>query len=408
MIYLTDKHQLSHYGKITRYTPIGDTDALLFIEGSNYGVYLRNIRSYVMIPKTDSIFTDKSPDCLDKVALMAEKKTFTVNKSVLSQKSSFFRNILQKYNNVVSENTPVDLNGIFTGAQLEAVLLTIEAGICRVLSLEQAKTLLRVARDRYDLELYADASARIAECLEGNTKEFLFAIRKARGAREIDYTTCAAMLATGIDINVSFGNHCDGKTCLFEDNALSYATKQGDVELIKWLLDHGANPNVYRYESPLLIACSTHNVKIVQLLLEAGVDPNENDGFAMIKTVECVSHYSQKNAADIMKLLLDFGYTAKEPPAIAKWLHTIDRPSTTIQQFYRMWKNQNSKLDQAYTIGATVSVLSDHLPPELGMHIGKFFDRTTGGRLARVSKDAAKTAKEAQERQKLSLKTVIK
>ncbi|HKN24462.1 MAG TPA: ankyrin repeat domain-containing protein [Candidatus Acidoferrum sp.] len=65
-------------------------------------------------------------------------------------------------------------------------------------------------------------------------------------------------------------------------NALTGAVASGHTEIVKWLLENGANPN-YRYGpgySPLLTAAANGHLEIVKLLLAHGADPRAatNDG----------------------------------------------------------------------------------------------------------------------------------
>ena len=65
-------------------------------------------------------------------------------------------------------------------------------------------------------------------------------------------------------------------------NALTGAVASGHTEIVKWLLQNGANPN-HRYGagySPLLSAAANGHLEIVKLLLAHGADPHAttNDG----------------------------------------------------------------------------------------------------------------------------------
>ena len=51
------------------------------------------------------------------------------------------------------------------------------------------------------------------------------------------------------------------------------ATRNGDIQRVQELLENGANPNVKDYDgsTPLTIAVSRQDIKIVRLLLETAV-----------------------------------------------------------------------------------------------------------------------------------------
>jgi uncharacterized protein len=65
-------------------------------------------------------------------------------------------------------------------------------------------------------------------------------------------------------------------------NALTGAVASGHSEIVKWLLDHGAEPN-YRYAAgytPLLTAAANGHLEILKALLDHGADlhAKTNDG----------------------------------------------------------------------------------------------------------------------------------
>ncbi|MDQ7055090.1 MAG: ankyrin repeat domain-containing protein [Persephonella sp.] len=68
----------------------------------------------------------------------------------------------------------------------------------------------------------------------------------------------------------------------YEGAPLHVAVKEGDAELVKYLLEKGADPNGKGAfgETPLHIAVDRGYLDIVQLLLERGADPNaqSNEG----------------------------------------------------------------------------------------------------------------------------------
>jgi ankyrin repeat protein len=66
--------------------------------------------------------------------------------------------------------------------------------------------------------------------------------------------------------------------------ALHLLSKRGDVTAVKWLLEHGANPDVRWAHwnadvTPLHLAAAQGHAEVVRLLLDAGADPHIRDSF---------------------------------------------------------------------------------------------------------------------------------
>ncbi len=59
------------------------------------------------------------------------------------------------------------------------------------------------------------------------------------------------------------------------ERALCAAAKRGHGNIVKMLLDNGADPNASgNGDVPLYVACGNPRLSIVELLLDAGTDPN--------------------------------------------------------------------------------------------------------------------------------------
>ena len=84
-------------------------------------------------------------------------------------------------------------------------------------------------------------------------------------------------------------------------NALIYATDGGYINIVRLLLDKGADINVKdRYDAtPLIIATENEDTDMVQLLLDRGANTNiqESDGYTAFSTAV------ENGSADIVKLL---------------------------------------------------------------------------------------------------------
>ncbi|KAF4852504.1 Ankyrin repeat and KH domain-containing protein 1 [Colletotrichum siamense] len=105
-------------------------------------------------------------------------------------------------------------------------------------------------------------------------------------------------------------------------NPLVIASGKGDLEVMKLLLEHGADPNAIRYHrhsirqsifisTPLLSALERGNVEAARLLLEHGADPNlkaqsrprtRTDSRPLLQAIRC-----ERNDTEMVELLLDYG-----------------------------------------------------------------------------------------------------
>jgi ankyrin repeat protein len=129
-------------------------------------------------------------------------------------------------------------------------------------------------------------------------------------------------------------------------SALHWAVYHQDVELVDWLLEHGADVSVSNDfgSTPLAQASILANARIIELLLEAGADPNERgqDGQTPLMVV---ARTSNTQAA---KILLEGGANVN---AIEEW-----RGQTAL-----MWaaaQRQKQMVELLLSAGAEVDVLS--------------------------------------------------
>lgn len=111
------------------------------------------------------------------------------------------------------------------------------------------------------------------------------------------------LLLYGADVN---------KTChpkLDQKRALHYAVMKGNIEMIKILLDAGADtrqPEEFRFP-PLEFAVAHDKLEVCKVLLEYGADPNEVNGEGCTSLQIACSNEELKNKLAIIKALLENG-----------------------------------------------------------------------------------------------------
>lgn len=101
-------------------------------------------------------------------------------------------------------------------------------------------------------------------------------------------------LANYKDIN---HKNSDGETLL------SYAVDLGHYEIVEFLLDAGANPELGGWTSPLNLSCINGMKEIVELLIVAGSDVNQK----LDKDTTALMSASRKGHIDIVKMLINVG-----------------------------------------------------------------------------------------------------
>lgn len=80
---------------------------------------------------------------------------------------------------------------------------------------------------------------------------------------------------------------CDGR----KHTALSEASSQGHIDIVKYLLENGADPNSQSDtgRSPLWRAAFNGHIEVVKILLEAGANPQFRDKVSMESAFDIAS-----------------------------------------------------------------------------------------------------------------------
>ena len=149
---------------------------------------------------------------------------------------------------------------------------------------QDGKNAFRIAADNWHIDVvkliqatgYDPKKEKIKKELEKRYIEFTpdaFVQAAGEGDKEI----VELFLEAGMEVDIvgsSGGYYSLGA----EGTALMHARREGQTEIAKLLLEHGADPNQTDDETPILIeAVETGNADIARLLLEYGADPDAKD-----------------------------------------------------------------------------------------------------------------------------------
>jgi hypothetical protein len=372
-------------GKIKDYEPLSDT--VHFRMKYPSVVYLKNVTSYTYTQELDTIFMNADDSSSEKIGLFVGDKMFWVNQIKLSQRLDYFKNMFEKNQNKSSNNI-FDLSHQFSVQELKMLLLVVDVENCYVLSLDQAKTFLEIAKKITDSRMINEAKLRIDECRSFTNLKFSFALRKR------DYVQCTAMLLSGADINEKLGQ-------LKDNTPLTYAIKdQSGNELVEFLLKNGANTEYFHEDkTPLMQAAFSIDMIKVLLLLNAGASPNTRNASNLTAMHFLFFSSGNKQLArkrQVAGLLIDAGFSGK-PSEVTACLKERKCNKFTLNSFAKIWLNKNKYAEEAYIQGATAGALGERLPAELSTYIGSFFGRKDGMNLALVCKAAASLAEEERE-----------
>lgn len=169
------------------------------------------------------------------------------------------------------ENTPLILAALYDNVETVKILLEFGADV-NIKNQEKNNALMEMLDNNWINKITPDA-LRIIEIL----------------------------INAGIDVNA---------TNVYGETPILLAVKKNNFELVKLLLNSGANPNVSfgGYEiTPLKIAASNGNFDIVKILLQAGANPNASNQEGET-AASMLSEYKDIEHIQIRDLLLKFSH----------------------------------------------------------------------------------------------------
>jgi ankyrin repeat protein len=87
---------------------------------------------------------------------------------------------------------------------------------------------------------------------------------------------------------------------------LHMMAKRNDLSAVKWLLSHGADPNIRWAHwdaevTPLHLAAAQGHVEVVRLLLQAGADPRIHDSKHDSDALGWATHFGRREIVEILK-----------------------------------------------------------------------------------------------------------
>jgi ankyrin repeat protein len=112
-----------------------------------------------------------------------------------------------------------------------------------------------------------------------------------------------ALLEKGANIDFILSD----KNTLSPETLLSEASKRGHVEIVKILVEHGANLNMICDMGPIMALFSPvieGYTEVAKILIEAGADVNEASPYNGVTALHCAA---KKGHTEIVKLLVDAG-----------------------------------------------------------------------------------------------------
>ncbi len=210
---------------------------------------------------------------------------------------------------VLSRRIPVIEKLIDAGADLQALRADLQSPLH--LSVMKGDYWYNKS-DRADAETSAK---EVTDYLLERGAVYEFSVAVVRDDRERVETLIASCPGIATELNPS------------RRSPLGLAARNGRIEMVRLLLEHGAEPNLAEeccdQGAALFAACARNDVEMVKLLLEHGADPNaECDSSGCCLTI--AAHRKNENTPEVHRLLREHG--ANDP------LWALEKPEEILER----------------------------------------------------------------------------
>ncbi len=224
-----------------------------------------------------------------------------------------------------------------------------------------------------------DAKSDALQICEERNKERLNELSYA--IKNGDKQKVKDVLENGVDVD----NKIDGEiSAIYDDTPLTLAISKGHTEIVKLLLEYGADAD-YRtseyYDTPLMLAARKGRTEIVKLLLEYGADINESKLLNSGKSALIVA--ADYGFTDIVEILLENGAdpdvldAEKSSCAVSIGVRVLISPDRTHERaingwsalMYAAWAGDAEMVGLLINAGADVNIRAKHSKDETALMV---------------------------------------
>ncbi|CAI4227277.1 unnamed protein product [Auanema sp. JU1783] len=197
--------------------------------------------------------------------------------------------------------------------------------------------------------LYILSAARLDEVLCPNIQQHLnAALSMAADSGHLEVVE--VLFSEGAHINMEY----EGRTPLMK------AAKNGNTDIVSFFIGKGVDINLKAQPgndaTALSLACTTGYKEVVRLLLEAGADPN----IELKDGVTCILEAAKNGFVEIVELLLDYGiaFSTSTVSASAKPIDAVSLPDSSLNDLSSGSCPTPNRRKQSFS-----SHLPNYLPP---------------------------------------------